>query len=60
MIEAEPPFGCRTVAALLGMSKNTAQRIFQLQGWQVRKRALGQRPLIEAKVSRAEKPDRAG
>ncbi len=57
MIEAEPSFGYRTVAALLGMNKNTVQRIFQLKGWQVRKRALGQRPRIAAKVSRAEKPD---
>jgi len=57
MIEAEPSFGYRTVAALLGMNKNTVQRIFQLKGWQVRKRALGQRPRIEAKVSRAELPD---
>ena len=32
MIEAEPSFGYRTVAALLGMSKNTVQRIFQLKG----------------------------
>ncbi|WP_228884922.1 IS3 family transposase [Stenotrophomonas rhizophila] len=57
MIEAEPSFGYRTVAALLGMNKNTVQRIFQLKGWQVRKRPLGQRPRIEAKVSRAELPD---
>ncbi|WP_296248036.1 DDE-type integrase/transposase/recombinase [uncultured Stenotrophomonas sp.] len=57
MIEAEPSFGYRTVAALLRMNKNTVQRIFQLKGWQVRKRALGQRPRIEAKVSRAELPD---
>ena len=57
MIEAEPSFGYRTVAALLGMNKNTVQRIFRLKGWQVRKRALGQRPRIEAKVSRAELPD---
>ena len=57
MIEAEPSFGYRTVAALLGMNKNTVQRIFQLKGWQVRKRALGQRPRIQAKVSRAERPD---
>ncbi|XUP36311.1 IS3 family transposase (plasmid) [Xanthomonas axonopodis pv. vasculorum] len=57
MIEAEPSFDYRTVAALLGMNKNTVRRIFQLKGWQVRKRALGQRPRIEAKVSRAEKPD---
>lgn len=57
MIEAGPSFDYRTVAALLGMNKNTLQRIFQLKGWQVRKRALGQRLRIEAKVSRAEKPD---
>ncbi len=57
MIEAEPSFGYRTVAALLGMNKNTVQRIFQLKGWQVRKRPLGQRPRIEAKVSRAGGPD---
>ncbi|WP_293716540.1 hypothetical protein [Stenotrophomonas sp. UBA7606] len=57
MIEAEPSFGYRTVAALLGVNKNTAQRIFQLKGWQVRKRALRHRPRIEAKVSRAELPD---
>lgn len=57
MIEAEPSFGYRTVAALLGMNKNTVQRIFELKGWQVRKRPLGQRPRIEAKVSRADGPD---
>jgi len=50
MIEAESSFGYRTVAALLGMNRNTVRRIFQLKGWQVRKRALGQRPRIEAKV----------
>lgn len=32
MIEAEPSFGYHTVAALLGMNKNTVQRIFQLNG----------------------------
>lgn len=57
MIEAEPSFGYRTVAAPLGMNKNTVQRIFQLRGWMVRKRVLGQRSRIEAKVLRAEKPD---
>lgn len=30
LIEAEPSFGYRTVAGLLGMNKNTVQRIFQL------------------------------
>jgi putative transposase len=32
MIKAEPSFGYRTVAGLLGMNKNTVQRIFQLKG----------------------------
>ena len=57
MIEADPSFGYRTVAGLLGMNKNTVQRIFQLKGWQVRKRAVGERPRIEAKKSVAAKPD---
>jgi putative transposase len=48
LIEAEPSFGYRTVAGLLEMNKNTVQRIFQLIGWQVRKRAAGHRPRIEA------------
>ena len=57
LIEQEPSFGYRTVAGLLGMNKNTVQRIFQLNGWQVKKRAVGSRPRIEAKVSAAEQPD---
>lgn len=57
MIEAEPSFGYRTVACLLGMNKNTVQRIFQLKGWQVRKRATGHRPRIEALPSVAARPD---
>ena len=57
LIEAEPSFGYRTVAGLLAMNKNTVQRIFQLKGWQVRKRAVGNRPRIEAKISATERPD---
>jgi hypothetical protein len=57
LIEAEPSFGYRTVAGLLRMNKNTVQRIFQLQGWQVRKRAVGKRPRIEALPSVASAPD---
>ena len=57
LIEQEPSFGYRTVAGLLDMNKNTVQRIFQLKGWQVRKRAVGARPRIEAKVSATERPD---
>lgn len=57
MIEAEPSFGYRTLAALLGMNKNTVQPILQLKGWQVRKHPLGRGPRIEPKVTRAERPD---
>lgn len=57
LIEAEPSFGYRTVAGLLEMNKNTVQRIFQLKGWQVRKRAVGHRPRIEALPSVAQVPD---
>ena len=57
LIEEEPSFGYRTVAGLLDMNKNTVQRIFQLKGWQVRKRAIGHRPRIEALPSVAERPD---
>ena len=38
MIDTLPYAGYRTVAWLLGENKNTVQRIFQLKGWQVRKR----------------------
>jgi putative transposase len=48
MIEKEPSFRYRTVAWLLGFNKNTVQRIFQIKGWQVRKRPIGMRPRIEA------------
>jgi len=57
LIEEEPSFGYRTVAGLLGMNKNTVQRIFQLKGWQVRKRAVGFRPRIDALPSVARRPD---
>jgi len=57
LIEQEPSFGYRTVAGLLDMNKNTVQRVFQLMGWQVRKRAIGHRPRIEALPSAAERPD---
>lgn len=55
LIEREPSFGYRTVAGLLGMNKNTVQRLFPLEGGQVKKRAVGRRPRIEAKVSAADK-----
>lgn len=57
MIEENPSFGYRTVAYLLGFNKNTVQRIFQIKGWQVRKRPVGSRPRIEALPSVAQAPN---
>ena len=57
MIESEPSSGYRTVAWLLGFNKNTVQRIFQIRGWQVRKRPIGMRPRIEAVPSVAAAPN---
>ncbi len=57
MIEEEPSFGYRTVAWLLGFNKNTVQRIFQITGWQVRKRAVGMRRRIQAVASVAAGPN---
>jgi len=45
------------VASLLRFNKNTVQRIFQMKGWQVRKRAVGHRPRIEALPSVATTPN---
>ncbi len=39
------------------MNKNTVQRIFQLKGWQVRKRATGMRPRVQALASVAGSPN---
>src|SRR3546814_17678003 len=57
MIEESPSFGYRTVAYLLGFNKNTVQRIFQLKGWQVKKRAIGFRLRIQAMPSVAAAPN---
>ncbi|WP_197457653.1 IS3 family transposase [Snodgrassella sp. CFCC 13594] len=54
LIEADPSFGYRTVAALLGMNKNTVQRVFQLKGWKFRKCSIGRRPCIQAVPSKAQ------
>ncbi len=48
MIEKGSSFGYRTVAWLLKVNKNTLRRIFQIKGWQVRKRPISMRPRIEA------------
>ena len=57
MIEENSSFGYRTVAHLLGMNKNTVQRVFQCKGWQVRKRPVGFRPRIQAIPSVAKAPN---
>ena len=57
MIEENPSFGYRTVAHLLEMNKNTVQRVFQIMGWQVRKRPVGFRPRIQALPSVATAPN---
>ena len=57
LIEEEPSFGYCTVAWLLGFNKNTVQRIFQIKGWQVRKRSIGARLRVEALLSVAERPN---
>jgi putative transposase len=56
LIEKEPSFGYRTVANLLLMNKNRVQRMFQLKGWQVKRRALGHRPRVQALPSVARHP----
>ena len=57
LIEEEPSFGYRTVAWLLGFTKNTVQRICQIRGSQVRKRFIGARPRVEALPSVAKRPN---
>jgi len=57
MIEENPSFGYRTVAGLLGMNKNTVQRIFQIKGWQVRRRPVGFRPRVKCIPSIASQPN---
>ena len=52
-----PSFGYRTVAILPGINKTMVQRIFQLKGWQLRKRPFALRLRIEAFASVATRPD---
>ena len=57
LIEDTHSFGYRTVAGMLCMNKNTEQRIFQQKGSQVRKRATGMRPRVQALASVAGSPN---
>ena len=56
-MEAFPTYGYRRLALLLDMNKKAVQRILQLKGWQVRKRAKGHRPRAKAMLSKSEFPD---
>ena len=57
VIDTLPYAGYRTVAWLLGENKNSVQRIFQLKGWQVRKRRSGHRPRVQSLPSAASRPN---
>lgn len=57
MINEEPWFGYRTVAAQLGFNTDTVQRIFQLRGWRVKKRPTRFRPRVQALPSVAKAPN---
>jgi putative transposase len=48
--------GYRATAHLLGLNKNTVQRISQPKGWQVRRRPVGKRPRAESMPSVASRP----
>lgn len=56
-IEKHPEAGYRTAAWMLKLNKNTVQRIFQLKGWQIRKRPCGFRPRVKAFPSVAPHPN---
>ncbi|SUA55829.1 IS2 transposase TnpB [Oligella urethralis] len=56
-INAFPHTGYRRVAWALGESRNTIQRIFQLEGLQVWQRASGARPRVQNKTSVTSAPD---
>ena len=53
VIDTLPYADYRTVAWLLGENKNTVQRVFQIKGWQMRKRKSGNRPRLQALPSAA-------
>ncbi len=52
-----PTYGYRRLALLLGMNKKAVQRILQLKGWQVKKRAKGFRPRAKAIPSCSDRPN---
>ncbi|MEM7173632.1 MAG: IS3 family transposase [Pseudomonadota bacterium] len=57
IIEQFPTYGYRRIAAILGWNKKVVQRICQMKGWQVRKRAKGHRPRAKTLPSVANRPN---
>lgn len=57
MIDADSSFGYREEAGLQRFNKNTMQQVFQINGWQVRKRTVGHRLRIEALPLEARTPN---
>ena len=47
-INKYPEASYRTAAWMLQLNKNTVQRIFQLKGWQVRKKLPGFQPRVKS------------
>lgn len=60
MTEENSTLGNRTVAHLQRLNKYTVQRISQLKGWQLGKRAVGFRPGAKPRSSRWRSPMNAG
>ena len=56
-MEAFPTYGYRRLAHMTGINKKAVQRILQLKGWQVRKRAKGHRPRAQAMPSQSLVPN---
>jgi len=54
IIEKFPSYGYRMISAVLKVNRKPVQRILQIKKWQVRKRAKGHRPRVQALKSRAE------
>ncbi len=56
-IERFPTYGYRRIALVTGFNKKSVQRILQLKGWQIRKRAKGHRPRAQAMPSKSLAPN---
>lgn len=56
-LERFPTYGYRRLACVLGENRKPIQRILQLKGWQVRKRAKGFRPRAKSLPSIASRPN---